>query len=275
VVRAATLGSRSFGPRPVDMGRFTCVCCQSNYFERRFVWEAEDAPDGEVGDDSRGEEVAPAADECGSSSSGSEPFTASLQVHATLSSLRLSNEKAEQESFRVYADATRASGTTANILGSVAPWLHSPLSPVSALAGAIGAVSGAVQLHQGLSSEVIDPHLVTKGGVTTGVGSVCMALGLASAAFPVLFPVSLAIGAVGLGVASGVDASMSGLCPACRDAPPRVEAEAWQDSGSPTVEQVEQPETVYTTESMLNFDIFPSLISAWQANSEPQPTVLA
>jgi len=231
------------------MGRFTCVCCKNSYFDRRFLWEVEEARDGDtvytyteiLGDaDSDGEvhtyteilgdaisdgEVAFAADDRSKSSSG-DPTTVSLRMCVPPSSCCRSNGKTGQDDFRVIADATRASGTTANLIGSVAPWLHAPLSPVSAVGGAIGAVSGAMQLHQGLSSEVIDPHLVTKGGVTTGVGSICMALGLASAAFPVLFPVSLAIGAVGLGLATGVDASMDGLCPACRDAAPPVEAAA-------------------------------------------------
>jgi len=214
------------------------VCCQNSYYDRRFVWEA-DIPDGEVQawsdtlrDGASELEAALAANDSNASSSSGNPTPVSLNIYTTPSSCDKSNEEAKnngeakKDDFRVIADATRASGTTANVIGSVAPALHAALSPLSAVGGALGAVSGAIQLHKGLSSEVIDPHLVTKGGVTTGVGSVCMALGLASAAFPVLFPVSLAIGAVGLGVATTVDANMDGLCPACRDAAPLVEAAA-------------------------------------------------
>jgi hypothetical protein len=117
------------------------------------------------------------------------------------------------------ADVMRASGTTANILGTAAPVLHFAMAPVSAVAGAVGAVSGATQLYSGLStpSGAVDPHLVTKGAVTTGVGATCAGLGLLASVFPPLFAVALGLGVTGLAAATTIDALMDGLCDECRE----------------------------------------------------------
>jgi len=117
------------------------------------------------------------------------------------------------------ADALRATGTAANIVGAAAPAMHFALAPFSAVGGAVGAVAGAYQLHEGLSapSGITDPHLVTKGSVTAGVGTTCMALGIGAIGAPWLFVPALVLGTAGLGFATYTDATMGGLCPHCRD----------------------------------------------------------
>jgi len=123
-----------------------------------------------------------------------------------------------RQDISAHADAVRATGTAANITGSVAPVLHVGLAPFSVVGGAVGAVAGAVQLHQGLYTEsgLVDPHLVTKGGVTTTVGTTCMALGVGAAFAPGLFVAALVLGVTGLATATAVDCTMDGLCENCR-----------------------------------------------------------
>lgn len=136
-----------------------------------------------------------------------------------------SKKKISLQRIAAHADVVRATGTAANVLGTAAPVLHVALAPFSVAGGCVGAVSGAAQLRKGLStpSGIVDPHLVTKGAVTTSVGSCCMGLAAAASVFPGIFPVALSLGLVGLGVATTVDANMDGLCEHCRDyaCPPR------------------------------------------------------
>lgn len=63
---------------------------------------------------------------------------------------------------------------------------------------------------------MVDPHLVTKGGVTATVGTTCMALGVGAAFAPGLFVVALVLGVTGLATATAVDCTMNGLCENCR-----------------------------------------------------------
>jgi len=131
-----------------------------------------------------------------------------------------------------YADALRATGTTSNIVGSLAPCMSAVCSPVSAVAGIAGVSGGVMQLHQGLCtpSGRVDDHLVTKGSVVTTVGATCMVLGMAAFAYPALFVVSLGLGVAGLGTATMVDVSMAGLCPECRANPQPVATSSQADS---------------------------------------------
>jgi hypothetical protein len=140
-----------------------------------------------------------------------------------------------------HADVMRATGTAANMLGSAAPFLHFALAPVSAVGGAVGAASGCAQLHQGLSmpSGVTDPHLVTKGSVTAGVGTTCMALGMGAVVVPGLLLGALVLGMTGLGVATTVDYTMDGLCPHCRESIHRAQDD---DLATETEEAVNAPE---------------------------------
>jgi len=119
----------------------------------------------------------------------------------------------------VHADVVRATGTAANVVGSVAPLGHVMLAPFSVLGGAVGVSAGAAQLHEGLSapSGTVDPHLVAKGAVTTGVGTTCMMMGAGAAVFPSLFLGALAVGVAGLGAATAIDATMDGLCDSCKE----------------------------------------------------------
>jgi len=130
-----------------------------------------------------------------------------------------SQRSSRRSSVAPTVDVVRPVGTTANIVGSAAPAWHYALAPVSAVGGAVGAVAGGYQVWEGLSapSGITDPHLVTKGSITAGVGATCMGLGLAAAAAPACFVAALGLGIVGLGAATTVDATMDGLCPHCRD----------------------------------------------------------
>lgn len=125
-----------------------------------------------------------------------------------------------RQDIAVHADAVRAIGTAAKITGSVAPVLRVGLAPFSVVGGAVGAVAGAVQLHRGLDTEsgLVDPHLVTKGGVTATVGTTCMALGVGAAFAPGggLFVAALVLGVTGFATATAVDCTMDGLCENCR-----------------------------------------------------------
>jgi len=119
---------------------------------------------------------------------------------------------------RTRCDMARMTGTIANWTGMALPQASHCLAPVSSVGGLIGASCGAAQLHQGLTmpSGVNDPHLITKGVVTTAVGGTCMMLGAAASAWPVLFYGAAGLGLVGLATAITVDAHMDGLCRACR-----------------------------------------------------------
>jgi len=134
------------------------------------------------------------------------------------SDLSMSEESSNQQ-IAVRGDVVRATGTAANILGSAAPVLGHALAPFSFVGGAVGAASGAAQLQQGLytQSGLVDPHLVTKGAVTTGVGTTCMALGAGAFLAPGLFIAALVLGVAGLGTATAIDANMDGLCEHCRE----------------------------------------------------------
>jgi hypothetical protein len=129
------------------------------------------------------------------------------------------SEWVSRQTLASYADAVRASGSCANIVGTAAPALHTPLAPFSVVGGAVGSLSGAKQFYNGIStpSGVVDPHLVTKGAIATGVGASCMVLGAAAAAFPPFFAVALGLGVTGLAAATTVDIFMDGLCDECRE----------------------------------------------------------
>eukprot|EP00440_Ansanella_granifera_P043230 gb/GFBE01046865.1/.p1 GENE.gb/GFBE01046865.1/~~gb/GFBE01046865.1/.p1 ORF type:complete len:326 (+),score=68.09 gb/GFBE01046865.1/:1-978(+) len=123
------------------------------------------------------------------------------------------------DSLRQYADTIRASGTVANVTGSLAPALATSLAPVSAFGGVVGAAGGISQLTQGLSmpSGNVDTHLVAKGTVTTGVGATCAVLGaMATVVGAPLLIAAVGLGAAGLGAATVLDANMNGLCLECR-----------------------------------------------------------
>lgn len=111
-----------------------------------------------------------------------------------------------------YGDAVRATGTMANVIGSVSA-AGQLLAPVSAVCGVVGLASGAVQLKNGLDtpSGETDPHLVAKGGMTAAVGGTCMVLGACAAFVP-----ALCLGAAGVCAAALIDANINGLCEACR-----------------------------------------------------------
>lgn len=117
------------------------------------------------------------------------------------------------------ADVVRASGTTANAVGSAMQAVSPALTSLSVAGGVVGTASGAYQLHQGLStpSGLTDPHLVAKGGVTTTVGSTCMILGVGAMWAPGLFLAALGLGMFGLGAATAIDMNVDGLCEKCRE----------------------------------------------------------
>lgn len=193
------------------MGRFTCLNCGCGYTEKRFFWEAYD-DEGKVELPCHDGAATRERSEASSSSSSSSSQEVDAKDGVTRPHSCLS----------VYGDLCRGTGTTTNIIGTVVPQAHMALGPVSSTFGFIGLVSGVVQLVRGIStnSGVVDPHLVTKGGIATSVGGTCMTLGALAACDPVIFPVTLGVGITGLLVMSAVDASMSGLCLACREAAP-------------------------------------------------------
>jgi len=126
-----------------------------------------------------------------------------------------------RDSLKQYADALRATGTTANLTGTVLPSLAHALGPVSAVGGVCGVAGGISQLWQGLSlpSGRTDPHLVAKGAVATSVGVTCTTLGAAATVLgaPALIA-ALGLGIVGLGTVTTIDATMDGICLDCRSA---------------------------------------------------------
>eukprot|EP00429_Kryptoperidinium_foliaceum_P055649 CAMPEP_0176100954 /NCGR_PEP_ID=MMETSP0120_2-20121206/50636_1 /TAXON_ID=160619 /ORGANISM="Kryptoperidinium foliaceum, Strain CCMP 1326" /LENGTH=286 /DNA_ID=CAMNT_0017435005 /DNA_START=36 /DNA_END=894 /DNA_ORIENTATION=- len=148
-------------------------------------------------------------------------FDSSTTVWMSSSDERGSNDEEEVTATvtgRTVADTMRAFGTTANIVGTLIQEASMVCSPISVLGGTIGLVGGATQLYQGLAtaSGNVDPHLVTKGGITASVGGTCMILGACAVAAPPLFAVALGLGVTGLGAATLVDSIMHGLCPECR-----------------------------------------------------------
>lgn len=211
------------------MGRFTCVNCGCAYHEQRFVWESSELErEAPLNDSASGE--TPSSQEVLERQATDEDFGAAPgEVEAGMeegvasedSLLPDAMKRLSIDSLKVYADMTRATGTAANIAGTVAPYLSQVCAPVSAVGGVVGIAGGAAQLHRGIAtaSQVMDPHLVTKGTITTGTGGICAALGVTSLFVPALFPVTLAIGFLGLGAATTVDATMDGLCSSCRDTP--------------------------------------------------------
>mmetsp|Transcript_39534 Transcript_39534/g.113793 ORF Transcript_39534/g.113793 Transcript_39534/m.113793 type:complete len:301 (-) Transcript_39534:241-1143(-) len=133
-------------------------------------------------------------------------------------------------------DTLRFTGTAANITGVCAPVTSVVCSPICAVTGVVGLAGGLVQLHSGFAtpSGDVDPHLVTKGGITSVVGGTCMILGILACSAPPLFLVSLGLGFAGLGAATLVDSAMDGLCSDCRgrscdtEAVPAADADALQ-----------------------------------------------
>lgn len=158
----------------------TCSRCGATYSEKRFVWE---------------------------DSKESCDVTSHTQDHAEGSA-----GKPAPLLPAAYGDAVRATGTMANVMGSVSA-AGALLAPVSAVCGVVGLASGAVQLKNGLEtpSGETDPHLVAKGGVTAAVGGTCMVLGACAAFVP-----ALCLGAAGVCAAAVIDANINGLCEACR-----------------------------------------------------------
>lgn len=168
------------------MGYFTCVHCRCRYYDQRFAWEK----DG--------------------------------KTHGVTSNPQSADESWQQptvvDKARTRCDVVRMTGTVANWTGMALPTAAHYLSTVSAVGGLVGASCGAAQLHQGLSmpSGVKDPHLITKGGVTSAVGGTCMMLGAAASAWPALFYGAAGLGLVGLMTAVSIDRKVDGLCLACR-----------------------------------------------------------
>jgi len=234
------------------MGRFNCVHCGCEYHDKRFFWEKDEAQDTNAASSSA--EIEGITHRSGSKDSAVDPSVPSVEdsgmddtstaasvlegsaafvlkgsevdntpTHEPLT-LRMGDlppaESIHSEfdinSVRVYADVIRASGTAANVTGAATHL--SCLGPLSMVGGFVGAASGAAQLQQGLQtpSGVVDPHLVAKGGVTSGVGGSCMVMGALACVEPVLFIAALAVGVVGLSVATVIDATINGLCPDCR-----------------------------------------------------------
>jgi len=124
-----------------------------------------------------------------------------------------------RDDLRRYADALRATGTTANITGSALPMVAHLLGPVSAVGGICGTAGGVSQLSQGLSlpSGHKDKHLIAKGAITMTVGVTCTALGGLATVFgsPMLMA-ALGLGILGLGTCTTIDANMNGVCLPCR-----------------------------------------------------------
>jgi len=220
---------------PSAMGRFTCVRCCQGYYDKRFFWES-DKEEESTTETSGTLDEGPLCRSASKISAGGCPAShggesseddISTAASATegnpedegLISPRMQSPRSDGNSTidltgsRVYADVIRASGTAANVTGAIT---HSGLlGPISMVGGLVGAAGGAAQLKQGLDTG--DPHLLTKGGVTTGVGGSCTVMGMLACVEPVLFVTALTVGVVGLGVATAVDATMSGLCPTCRE----------------------------------------------------------
>jgi hypothetical protein len=169
--------------------------------------------------DSEDAEASHSSEESGSSRNGLQDYRCEDEDAYISDGSRSSRRKIAIQRLAAHADVVRATGTCANVLGTAAPALHAALAPFSVAGGAVGAVSGAVQLRRGLStpSGIVDPHLVTKGAVTTSVGACCMALAAGAAVFPGLFLGALSLGIVGVGVATTIDAKMDGLCEQCRE----------------------------------------------------------
>jgi len=170
------------------MGYFTCINCACKYYDKRFAWE-KDATVHHV---------------CGN------PQQA--DTHDA------SQPTSQVDQARTKCDVARMTGTLANWTGMAVPAAAHYLGCVSAVGGLVGASCGACQLHQGLSmpSGIVDPHLITKGAVTSAVGSTCMMLGAAASSFPALFYGAAGLGLTGLLSAITIDAHMDGLCPECR-----------------------------------------------------------
>jgi hypothetical protein len=144
-----------------------------------------------------------------------------MQARPLVLLLKVSGNSAldTRDDLRRYADALRATGTTANITGTALPMVAKMLGPVSAVGGICGTAGGVSQLSQGLSlpSGHKDQHLITKGAVTTTVGVTCTALGALATVFgsPMLMA-ALGLGVLGLGTCTTIDANMNGICLACR-----------------------------------------------------------
>jgi len=177
------------------MGVFRCACCDREYWDKRFIWENEDPREKAVVD-CPAEAASDCVDGAGTSTDDSDGSKAFGQI----------------------ADTLRASGTASNVIGSIAPVMSSVCAPVSVVGGIVGAAGGVMQLQQGLymPSGRVDPHLVTKGSVATGIGATCMTLGVCAFACPPLFLVALGLGIGGLGANTYMDANLDGLCHDCR-----------------------------------------------------------
>jgi len=177
------------------MGVFTCTCCGEQYVDARFLLEELQAKNVSPSVETR----VPYSDVASAQLDGSKPTPV-------------------VDSVRAKVDIVRWLGSAANWAGVAAPAAHVLLGPVSAVGGVIGATTGAAQLHQGLTmpSGQMDPHLVAKGSVASGIGTVCMTLGAAGIAFPPLFIAAAALGLVGAAVTAAIDANVNGLCQGCR-----------------------------------------------------------
>lgn len=124
-----------------------CSACKRQYEDRRFFWEE---VGGSEGDDGEAFEKSDCDDVSESTNDGETPQT---------------------QGKAIAGDVVRGVGTCANLTGALAPAAHVVCGPFSAVAGAVGTYSGGCQLHNGLNtpSGIVDPHLVSKGGVTTAV----------------------------------------------------------------------------------------------------------
>lgn len=184
------------------MGYFTCVNCACRYYDKRFAWETDITAHCETGSNPQ------SADSIDRSSSAEDISTDKIG----------SDPRNRIDQARTRADVARMTGTIANWTGMAVPAAAPCLGSVSAVGGLVGASCGAAQLHQGLSmpSGINDPHLVTKGGVTSAVGGTCMMLGAAASYAPTLFFAAAGLGLAGLGAATAADAYMDGLCVTCR-----------------------------------------------------------
>lgn len=218
------------------MGRFQCSECGTSYYDKRFIWEPDKDEDGALREErSRedGEVEALASTELLDEAfwqAQMQPYDADTGKAADGSSRSCTCVGAPVSAAnqaKVIADTVRATGTAANITGSIVHTAGAVCAPISSVAGVVGAVGGASQLYRGLytPSRIVDPHLVTKGGITTGVGSSCMVMGAFAGVAPPLFVAALSLGVAGLCCATVVDAMMGGLCPECREREPLSEEE--------------------------------------------------
>lgn len=235
---------------------FRCVACQQSYEDRRFLWEkdvvtpvVEPLVEGEEPKHALASALQPTgsqlavlkqsldagwegkdkdcelASQADSTAAGSSLSSLSDWV-STADALEFPQPpKAQSQGFAMYGDLARAAGTSAKVAGCAGESGHL-CGPLSLAGSAFGLAGGISQLHRGMTapSGLKDPHLLTKGSVTTGIGSanVCLTAKatFCATACPHLFAAALCLSMANTAASSRIDSSMDGLCQACRDCCP-------------------------------------------------------